>query len=61
MIARSVIVIVAHDSLARVAYEVEVCIEIARCDCCVCKVAVLGLSKERIILVSAFSTISASV
>ena len=43
------------------AYKVEVCIEIACCDCCVCKVAVLGFCKERVILVSAFSTISASV
>ena len=61
MVTLSEIIVVACDTLARMANEVEVCIEITRCDSCICEVAVLSLGKEWIVLIAALSAVSACI
>ena len=61
MVTRTEVVVVAGDSLTRVAYKVEVSSEIACCDGCICKVAVLCLREERIVLVRTLCAVAASV
>ena len=61
MISRTEVVIVAGNSLTRVAHEIEISPEIAGCDCCVCEVAVLSLGKERVVLVVALCAVTAGI
>ena len=61
IVARSEVVVVADDTLAGMAYKVEVGVEEACSDGCICEVAVFCLGEERIAFVAALCSVSACI